>query len=146
MYIIPKKNYTTFKKRGVYIMKTARLCISILSMVLFFVIAFQSCAAGIGEALSGDEGNGSGSGMFVAFLMLIAGIVGICTRKSVIGSYVTAGFYAVAGIVGVSSIGSIFADLVIWGILSFIFAGIFVLSGILTQKASKKEASETTES
>ena len=30
-------------------MKTTRLCIGIISMVLFLVIMFQSCAAGIGE-------------------------------------------------------------------------------------------------
>ena len=118
-------------------MKTARLCIGILSMVLFFVIMFQSCAAGIGEALSGVEGDASSSGVFVAFLMLIAGIIGVCTRKSVVGAYVTAVFYAIAGIIGVSSNGGIFADLVIWGALSFIFAGVFVLGGILTKKGSR---------
>ena len=130
-------------------MKTARLCIGIVSMVLFLVIMFQSCAVGIGEALSGDEGGSPGSGMFVAFMMLIAGIVGVCTRKSVVGAYVTAIFYAMAGISGVSSIGSVFADLVIWGVLSFIFAGVFVIGGILTKKeikqAAKGEAPETTE-
>ena len=135
-------------------MKTARLCIGIVSMVLFLIVMFQSCAAGIGEALTGDEGGSAGSGMFVAWLMLIAGIVGVCTRKTVVGAYVTAAFYALAGIIGVSSIGGIFADLVIWGVLSFIFAGVFVLGGILTKKATKEatkeaiqnEAPETTES
>ena len=126
-------------------MKTARLCISIISMVLFLVIMFQSCAAGIGEALTGDDGGGASSGMFVAFLMLIAGIVGICTRKSVVGAYVTAGFYALGGIVGISSIGSIFGDLVIWGVVSLIFAAVFVLGGILTKKAMAKAAEQTTE-
>ena len=116
-------------------MKTARLCIGIVSMVLFFVIMFQSCAAGIGEALSGEDGSGFSSGIFVAFLMLIAGIVGVCTRKTSVGGYITAFFYAVSGIIGVSSIGSIFGDLVIWGVLSFVFAGVFVLGGILTKRA-----------
>jgi hypothetical protein len=126
-------------------MKTARLCIGIVSMVLFLVIMFQSCAAGIGEALSGDEGGSAGSGFFVAFLMLIAGIVGVCTRKSVVGAYITAIFYVIAGIIGVSSIGSFFADLVIWGVVSFIFGALFVIGGILTKKAIKQEANITTE-
>ena len=47
-------------------MKTARLCIGIISMVLFLIIMFQSCAAGIGEAITGDEAGGSGSGVAVA--------------------------------------------------------------------------------
>ena len=119
-------------------MKTARLCIGIISMVLFLVIMFQSCAAGIGEALTGDDTGSAGMGGAVAWLMLIAGIVGVCTRKSAIGGYITGGIYLIAGIIGISSIGSIFADLVIWGVVSIIFAIVFVLGGIMTAKAAKK--------
>lgn len=57
-------------------MKTAKLVIGIISMVLFVLVAFQSCAAGLGNALA-DNGEVSGtSGMLLAFCMLIAGIVG----------------------------------------------------------------------
>lgn len=63
-------------------MKTAKLVIGIISMVLFVLVAFQSCAAGLGNALA-DNGEVSGtSGMLLAFCMLIAGIVGVATRKS----------------------------------------------------------------
>ncbi len=120
-------------------MKTARLTIGIISMVLFLFIMFQSCAAGVGEALTGDEGGGSSSGVLVALLMLIAGIVGVCTRNGVTGAYVTAGFYAVAGIIGIASIGSIFADLVIWGVVSLAFAAVFVFAGIKTKKAKQTQ-------
>lgn len=123
-------------------MKTARLCIGIISMVLFLVIMFQSCAVGVGEVLSGEEDGSSGSGAFVAWLMLIAGIVGVCTRKSVVGAYVTAAFYVLAGILGISSVGSVFGDLVIWGVVSLIFAAIFVCGGILTKKAKNNAAKE----
>ena len=116
-------------------MKTARLVIGILSMVLFLIIMFQSCAAGIGEALTGSEEGSGGTGTFVALMILVAGIIGVCTRKGVAGAFVSAGFYTVAGIVGISSIGSIFADLVIWGIVSLIFAVIFVFGGILTKRS-----------
>ena len=61
-------------------MKTAKLVIGIISMVLFVLVAFQSCAAGLGNALA-DNGEVSGtSGMLLAFCMLIAGIVGVATR------------------------------------------------------------------
>ena len=44
-------------------MKTAKLVIGIISMVLFVLVAFQSCAAGLGNALA-DNGEVSGtSGM-----------------------------------------------------------------------------------
>ena len=36
-------------------MKTAKLVIGIISMVLFVLVAFQSCAAGLGNALA-DNG------------------------------------------------------------------------------------------
>ena len=50
-------------------MKTAKLVIGIISMVLFVLVAFQSCAAGLGNALA-DNGEVSGtSGMLLAFCM-----------------------------------------------------------------------------
>lgn len=44
-------------------MKTARLVIGIISMVLFVLITFQSCAAGVANTLS-DNGEVSGSAGF----------------------------------------------------------------------------------
>ena len=123
-------------------MKTARLCIGIISMVLFLVITLQSCAVGIGEAITGEGTDGSSSGAAVAWLLLIGGIIGVCTRKGVIGAYVTAAFYALAGLLGVTANTSIYGDLVIWGVLSLIFAAIFVLGGILTKKAIKESLSK----
>ena len=126
-------------------MKTARLTIGIISMVLFMFIMFQSCAAGVGEALTGDESGGSSSGVLVALFMLIAGIIGVCTRKSVKGAYVAAGFYALAGVIGIASIGSIFADLVIWGVVSLAFAVVFVFAGIKTKKEMQPQEGEKEE-
>lgn len=63
-------------------MKTARLVIGIISMVLFVIISLQSCAAGIGNALA-DNGEISGSaGFFLALCMMIAGIIGVSARRS----------------------------------------------------------------
>lgn len=121
-------------------MKTARLIIGIVSMVLFFVIAFQSCAAGIGNALE-DNGESSGSaGFFVAICMLIAGIVGVCTRKSVGGGIVTAVFYAFAGLLGITNYGS-FGDLAVWSVLSFLFALVFLIGSIVIKKSNSKAQS-----
>ena len=120
-------------------MKTTRLIIGIISMVLFLVISFQSCAVGIGEAIMGESGEGLGLGSSVAWILLIAGIVAVCTRKSIVGAYITAGFYALAGIIGISYTGEIYGDLPIWGGLSLIFAIVFVLGGILTQKQKNKK-------
>ena len=82
-------------------MKTAKLVIGIISMVLFVLVAFQSCAAGLGNALA-DNGEVSGtSGMLLAFCMLIAGIVGVATRKSKGGGIVAGVFYLLGGLLGI---------------------------------------------
>ena len=114
-------------------MKTAKLAIGIISIVLFLIIVFQSCAVGIGNALS-ENGESSGSaGFFVALCMLVGGIVGICTRKGVKGGYVSGAFYAIGGLIGIANYGS-YSDLLIWSILSFIFAGVFIAGSIMTKK------------
>ena len=63
-------------------MKVWKLISGILSMVLFLVVAFQSCAAGVANTLA-ENGEVSGSaGILVAILMLAGGIVSVATRKS----------------------------------------------------------------
>ena len=62
-------------------MKTWKLVSGILSIILFVFVSFQSCAAGIGNALS-ENGESSGSaGIIVAIMLLTGGIVSIATRK-----------------------------------------------------------------
>lgn len=110
-------------------MKTAKLIIGIVSIVLCFLVLFQSCAAGIGNTLT-ENGETSGtSGMIVAIVLLVAGIVGIATRKSK-GGGITAGvFYAVGGVIGITNYGS-YSDLLIWSILCFIFAAVFIIGSV----------------
>ena len=61
-------------------MKTAKLVIGVLSIVLTMVVLFQSCAATVGDALANEGGTSGGVGMAVALLMLVAGIVAIAAR------------------------------------------------------------------
>ena len=117
-------------------MKTARTIIGIISMVLFVFITFQSCAAGIGNALA-ENGEVSGSaGFLLAVFMLAAGIVGVAGRKSKTCSIVAGALYALGGIIGIANVGS-FADLQIWSWLSFIFAVVFIATGIAQKKLPK---------
>ncbi|MEA4964794.1 MAG: hypothetical protein VB055_03070 [Oscillospiraceae bacterium] len=117
-------------------MKTAKLVIGIVSIVLSMFVLFQSCAAGVGNALA-ENGEASGSaGLMVAILMLIAGIVGIATRKSKGGGITTGVFYAVAGILGICNYGS-YSDLMVWSILCFIFAVVFIIGSVKMPKKEK---------
>ena len=114
-------------------MKSSRLVIGIISCVLFLLISFQSCAAGIGNTLE-ENGESSGSaGFILAICMLVAGIVGICCRKLKTGTIVAGVFYAFGGLIGITNVGS-YADLQIWSILSFIFAAVFIVTGIMQKQ------------
>ncbi|MBQ3513162.1 MAG: hypothetical protein IJA32_05100 [Lachnospiraceae bacterium] len=114
-------------------MKTTKLVIGIISIVLFFLISFQSCAVGVGNSLA-ENGEVSGTaGVMLAFCMLIAGIVGIATRKGIGGGFVSGGFYFFGGLMGIANYGS-YSDLKIWSVLSFIFAAIFIVGTIFTKK------------
>lgn len=119
-------------------MKTAKLVIGIISIILFLIIVIQSCAAGIGNAISNNGESSGSAGVFVAICMLVAGIVGICTRKGFAGGIVSGCFYLVGGLIGIANYGS-YGDLKIWSVLSFIFAAVFILGSVLTKKRMPKK-------
>ncbi|HCL04226.1 MAG TPA: hypothetical protein DHW61_17770 [Lachnoclostridium phytofermentans] len=115
-------------------MKTARLVIGIISMVLFAFVSFQSCAAGVGNALVNNGESSGSAGMLIAFCFLIAGIVGVATRNKGKGGAMTAGgFYALGGIIGLTTSSTLYGDLKVWAIVSLIFAAVFIF-GALKQK------------
>ncbi|HBI62531.1 MAG TPA: hypothetical protein DDY31_15195 [Lachnospiraceae bacterium] len=121
-------------------MKTWKLVSGILSIVLFVVVSFQSCAAGIGNALA-DNGEASGSGgIIVAILMLSGGIVSIATRKSEGkgGNIALVILFGIAALVGFMLAGS-FADLNIWAAWCLINAVLAIVSMVKGNKAGKAE-------
>ena len=119
--------------KGVAFVKTTRLVIGIISMVLFVLIALQSCVAGVGNTLEQAGETSGSSGLFLAVFMLIAGIVGVAARKSKGGTITSACFYIVGGLIGIANVGS-YADLKIWSILSIIFGIIFIITVIFDKK------------
>ena len=92
-------------------MKTWKLVSGILSMILFVIVTFQSCAAGVANSL---ETSGS-AGVFVAILMLAGGIVSVATRNSEKkgGNIALIVLFGLAALVGFTGFGS-FSDLAIW--------------------------------
>ena len=95
-------------------MKTWKLVSGILSIVLFVLVAFQSCAAGVYNSLADNAEVSGTAGIILAVFMLASGIVSICTRKGGKGGNIaTLILYGIAAIVGFANAGS-FADLNIW--------------------------------
>lgn len=119
-------------------MKTTKLVLGIISIILFVIVSFQSCAAGIGNALS-ESGEVSGTaGFMLAICMLVAGIVGIATRrKGKGGAFVAGGFYLIGALIAVANIGS-YSDLGIWAFISGAFGIVYILGTILSKKKDKE--------
>ena len=115
-------------------MKTWKLVSGILSTVLFLVVMFQSCAAGLVDAIEGQGGTSGGAGMITGILMLAGGIVSIATRKAVGkgGDIALIVLYGLAALVGFVGFG-IYADLVVWSVWCLVCATLAFVS-ILKKK------------
>ncbi len=115
---------------------TGKLISGIFSIIFSLIIFFQSFIVGISNTLE-NSGESSGSaGAFLGIIFLASGIIGIATRKGK-GGGITAGIlYLIAGLIGISNVGS-YGDLQIWSILSFIFAGIFLIGSFLVKNPKK---------
>jgi FtsH-binding integral membrane protein len=120
-------------------MKTWKLVSGILSIILFALVSFQSCAVGLGNTLS-DNGEVSGSaGIVLAVLMLAGGITSIATRKSKKngGNVALIILFGIAAIMGYSNYGS-YSDLAIWSTWCLINA-FFAVLALFTKKKKKND-------
>lgn len=116
-------------------MKTWKLVSGILSTVLFVLVAFQSCAASVAEAIDTSEDYSSGAGMLVAVMLLAGGIVSIATRNSLRngGNIALIVLYGIGALFGLTSFGSSFSDLYIWGIWC-IFCAIMAIAALVKNR------------
>lgn len=126
-------------------MKTAKLVLGILTIVISCFVLFQSCAAGAANALS-DNGESSGTaGALVALLMLSGGITMIASRKNTNKGGSVAGviIFGISALIGFASAGSTFKDLIVWAVLCVILAIINLIAVLRFKKNSDdKEKNE----
>ena len=122
----------------VAVWSTGRLIFGIFAIVLFVLIAFQSCAAGLGNALEENNSMSGSSGLFLAIFMLVGGITGIATRKSTKrgGLIATCILFVIGALLGATSWNSDYSDLKIWTIVSLLFAFFYLICAIKTKKQS----------
>lgn len=108
------KSSTVKKKKAGGNMKTWKLVSGILCIVLSLFVLFQSCAAGLSNALQ-NNGEVSGSaGVIVAIMLLAGGIVSIAVRKGGKGGNIALIImFGIGALLGFTLAGS-YADLVIW--------------------------------
>lgn len=109
-------------------MKTWKLVSGILSIVLFVIVAFQSCAAGVANTLESNGEIGGTAGIIVAIMLLSGGIVSIATLKgSKGGNIALIVLYGIGSLCGFTMAGS-YADLNIWATWSLICAVLAIIS------------------
>ncbi len=116
-------------------MKVWKLVSGILSIILFVIVTFQSCAAGLSNTLE-ENGEVSGTaGVLVAAFMLAGGIVSIATRKSEKngGNIALIILFGLAALIGFTNYGS-FSDLAIWSGWCVINAVLAIVSFISIKK------------
>ncbi len=120
---------------------TMRLIIGIFSIILSVIIGLQSIFAGLGEALTKSDSNGGAAGFILGFFMLAAGIVTIAARKTKGGTITSIVVYLLGGIIAVFNQSEIFGDLIIWTVVSFIFAVLLIVSLFMKYKVSNNQYS-----
>lgn len=109
-------------------MKTWKLVSGILSIVLFFMVAFQSCAAGVVNSMESNGEISGSAGIIVAVLLLAGGIVSIATRNgSKGGNIALIVLFGLAALVGFTLAGN-FSDLVIWAAWCLICAALALVA------------------
>ncbi len=116
-------------------MKTWKLVSGILSMILFILVTFQSCAAGMVNALENNGGTSGSVGILVAILMLSGGIVSVATRKSQKkgGNIALIVLFGLAALMGFTGYGN-YSDLVIWASWCLINAVLALVALIKNKK------------
>lgn len=98
-----------------------RIAIGVLSIVLSVVVGFQSLIAGLGNTLSENGESGGSAGFLLSICMLVAGILVLAGKRSK-GALITAIVaWIVGALLGFMLAGS-YADLVVWSVISLIFA------------------------
>ena len=135
------------KPKSEAVWSTGRLVFGIFAIVLFVLIAFQSCAAGVSNALEESDSFSGSSGLFLAVFMLVGGITGIATRKSEkkSGPLISGILFIIGALLGATSWSSDYTDLRIWTIVSLIFSVFYIVSAVKTKKNSSAATEQLTD-
>ncbi len=116
-------------------MKTTKLVLGIISIVLSCLVMLQSCAAGVSNALEDNNESGGSGGAFLSIMMLAGGIVMIAnSKKKSKGAHIASVIlFVLAALVGYATAGS-YSDLYIWSTLCLILAVVNVVAIFVSRK------------
>ncbi len=116
-------------------MKVWKLVSGIISIILFVIVTFQSCAAGLSNALEANGEVSGTAGAMVAVFMLAGGIVSIATRnaKGKGGNIALLILFGLAALIGFANYGS-YSDLAVWSGWCLVNAVLAVVAMITGKK------------
>lgn len=124
-------------------MKTMRMIIGIIGIVIFIIIVLQSCAIFTGavidgvsqkvDAISTNAASDVASGIFLMFGFLIAGIISISARRTKGGAITSACFFLIPTLYALSNTGWS-SSMAIWYVISMIFTSLLVISVVFDKK------------
>ena len=109
------------------LMKKTKLIASIVSVCIGAFAFLQSCFISFLEELDGMNSDDSTLGIMLGFIMLVTGIVGICTKKK--SRWLCLGFaiaYSIAGRLGLAGEAD-FGDLGVYAFVCFALTAVFVV-------------------
>lgn len=121
-------------------MKTWKLVSGIISIVLFVIVAFQSCAVSFVEALEDSEEGSGGMGLLTSIMLLAGGITSIVTRnnKSNGGNKALIILFMIGAFIGFSSYGGIYGDLIVWAAWCSVCEIMAIISMIKTKRTTER--------
>lgn len=113
----------------------AKRIVATVSLFLFIVISFQSCAVGLGNILS-SSGEASGTaGAFLAFFFLVSGIIILFAAKaqSKVPAFIAGGLLWFGYFIAKMLCGS-YSDLKLWGFIAFAIGTFYMFSAVRSKK------------
>ena len=118
-------------------MRVWKLVSGILSIILFVIVMFQSCAAGLANTISNNKELSGSAGIIVSIMMLSGGIVSIATRnsKGKGANIALIVLFGIGALTGLSQNPTIFKDLLVWGGWCAINAALSLVSLIKGNKS-----------
>jgi len=127
-------------------MKVWKLVAGILSIILFGVVIFQSCAAGLVNTIEANGEVSGSTGVIVAILMLAGGIVSIAVRKSTKkgGNIALIVLFGLAAVIGFAGYGN-YSDLAIWAGWCLLNAVLAIVALIIGGKGKGNEKDKVIE-
>ena len=111
------------------VMKSARIFIAILTIILAPLSLLQSCAVSVGNAITDTQTDAPSVGALLSFIFMFAGIVGLSTKKYRTGNIITGAMFFVTAmsVYGAhDQIAQNFPDLIFYGWLSLFAAIVYI--------------------